>query len=81
MDTIALQGSTVRVTGKKFVRSLNSPSGFGAVTFDEGNIVDWLRAGKLPTAIAVTDPSGHASAAFAYQLELGPRATSSPIRW
>ena len=76
VDSISLQGSTVRVTGNKFVRSLNSPSGFGAVTFDEGNIVDWLRAGKLPSTIAVTDPSGHASAAFAYELELGPRATS-----
>jgi hypothetical protein len=79
VDTISLQGSTVRVTGNKFVRSLNSPSGFGAVTFDEGNIVDWLRAGKLPSPISVNDPTGHASAAFAYDLELGPRATSSPI--
>ena len=41
--------------------------------------MDWLRAGKLPAAISVTDPSGHASAAFSYQLELGARATSSPI--
>jgi hypothetical protein len=79
VDTIARQGSTVRVTGNKFVRSLNSPSGFGAVTFDEGNIVDWLRAGKLPSPISVNDPTGHASAAFAYELELGPHATSSPI--
>ena len=79
IDTISLQGSTARVTGSKFVRSLNSPSGFGAVTFDEGSIVDWLRAGKLPVSISVTDQTGHASAAFSYQLELGPRATSSPI--
>ncbi len=79
VDTISLSGSTARVTGNKFVRSLNSPSGFGAVTFDEGNIVDWLRAGKLPTPIAVADPTGHASAAFSYQIELAPRATSSPI--
>jgi len=79
VDTISLQGSTVRVTGNKFVRSLSSPSGFGAVTFDEGNIVDWLRAGKLPAPISVTDPSGHASAAFGYQLEINPRSTSSPI--
>jgi hypothetical protein len=79
IDTISLQGSSVRVTGNKFVRSLNSPSGFGAVTFSEGNIVDWLRAGKLPVPISLTDPSGHASAAFSYQLELNARATSSPI--
>jgi hypothetical protein len=79
VDTISLQGSTARVTGNKFVRSLNSPSGFGAVTFSEGNIVDWLRAGKLPNPVSVTDPNGHASAAFAYEIELGPHATSSPI--
>ncbi|HEY6089107.1 MAG TPA: discoidin domain-containing protein [Gemmatimonadaceae bacterium] len=79
VDTISLQGSSARVTGNKFVRSLASPSGFGAVTFDEGNIVDWLRAGRLPGIGTVSDPTGHASAAFSYQLELGPRTTSSPI--
>ncbi len=81
VDAISLQGSSARVTGggNKFVRSLASPSGFGAVTFDEGNIVDWLRTGRLPSIGTVADPSSHASAAFSYQLELGPRATSSPI--
>ncbi|MDP9279296.1 MAG: discoidin domain-containing protein, partial [Gemmatimonadota bacterium] len=79
VDTISLQASSARITGNKFVRSLNSPSGFGAVTFDEGNIVDWLHAGRLPAPITVTDHTGHASAAFSYQLELGARATSSPI--
>ncbi len=79
VDTISIQGSSAHVSGNKFVRSLASPSGFGAVTFDEGNIVDWLRAGKLPGIGTVSDPTGHASAAFSYQLELGARATSSPI--
>jgi len=79
IDTIAMQGSAVRVSGNKFVHSLTSPSGFGAVAFDEGNIVDWIRAGKLPTPISVADPTGSASAAFVYGLELGARATSSPI--
>ncbi|MFL5481201.1 MAG: discoidin domain-containing protein [Gemmatimonadaceae bacterium] len=79
VDSISLSGSSARVTGNKFVRSLTSASGFGAVSFDDGNIVDWLRAGKLPSRVALTDPTGRASAAFGYQLELGPRATSSPI--
>ncbi|HEX3532912.1 MAG TPA: discoidin domain-containing protein, partial [Gemmatimonadaceae bacterium] len=79
IDTIALQGSSAHVTGNKFVRSLSSPSGFGAVTFSEGSIVDWLRAGKLPQPVSVIDPEGHASAAFGYEMEVGPRATSSPI--
>ena len=79
VDSISLQGSSARVTGNKFVRSLASPSGFGAVAFDDGNIVDWLRLGKIPTPISVVDPTGHASAAFEYHLELGPHATSSPV--
>lgn len=83
VDTISLQGSAVRMSGgggrSKFVHSLTSPSGFGAATFHEGNIVDWLRAGKLPVPISVTDPTGSASAAFVYGLELAARATSSPI--
>jgi hypothetical protein len=79
IDSISLQGASAVVNGTKYVRSLASPSGFGAVTFDEGNIVDWLRGAQLPTRNMVVDPAGHASAAFAYQLELGPRATSSPI--
>ena len=79
VDSISFQGSSARVTGNKVVRSLASVSGFGAVTFADGNIVDWLRLGKVPAPLSVTDPTGHASAAFAYQLELGPHATSSPI--
>lgn len=79
VDSISLNGSAVRVSGNKVVRSLASASGFGALSFDDGNIVDWMRAGRLPSRVALTDPSGRASAAFAYQLELGPRATSSPI--
>jgi hypothetical protein len=77
--SIALQGSTAQLTNNMFVRSLSSPSGFGAAAFYDGNIVDWLRTGKLPTSVSVQDPVAHASAAFAYQIELGPHATSSPI--
>jgi hypothetical protein len=79
VDSISFSGSSAHVSGNKFVRSLASVSGFGAVSFADGNIVDWLRLGKVPTPFSVTDPTGHASAAFAYQLELGPQATSSPI--
>jgi hypothetical protein len=79
IDTIVPQGSAVRFTGNKFVRPLAAPSGFGAVKFDDGNIVDWLRSARLPSGTTVIDSSGLASAVFAYQLELGPHATSTPI--
>ena len=79
VDSISLQGSSAHVTGNKFIRSLASVSGFGAVSFADGNIVDWLRLGRVPAPFSVVDPTGHASAAFEYQLELAPHATSSPI--
>src|SRR4051812_6336046 len=79
IDSIALQGSAVHVSGNKVVRALSSVSGFGAMSFDDGNIVDWLRAGKTPPSMSIADPTGRASAALSYELELGPRATSSPI--
>jgi hypothetical protein len=77
--SITLQGSTAQLTSNMFMRPLSSPSGFGAAAFYDGNIVDWLRTGKLPSSISVQDQAAHASAAFAYQIELGPHATSSPI--
>jgi hypothetical protein len=79
IDSISQQGVSVRVSGNKFVRALASPSGFGALGFDDGNIVDWLRAGRIPQSVSVVDPTGHASAVFAYDVELGPHASSSPI--
>src|SRR3954467_1669263 len=74
VDSIQLLGSVARATGNKYVRSLASSSAFGAATFDDGNIVDYLRSGKLPPTISVVDSAAHASGAFAYQLELGPNA-------
>ncbi|MEO8909766.1 MAG: discoidin domain-containing protein [Gemmatimonadaceae bacterium] len=78
IGSISLQGTTAKVADM-YVRSLASPSGFGAVGFYDGNVVDWLRAGKLPTSVVVQDPAAHASGAFSYQLEIGPRSMSSPI--
>ncbi|MGI8400950.1 MAG: discoidin domain-containing protein [Gemmatimonadaceae bacterium] len=75
---ISVQGSTAKVADM-YVRSLASPSGFGAVGFFDGSVVDWLRAGKLPTSVVVQDPAAHASAAFSYQLQVAARSTSSPI--
>jgi hypothetical protein len=76
--SISIQGSTAKVADM-YVRSLASPSGFGAVGFYDGSVVDWMRAGKLPTSVAVQDAAAHASAAFSYQLDVAARSTSSPI--
>ncbi|HEY6867859.1 MAG TPA: discoidin domain-containing protein, partial [Candidatus Eisenbacteria bacterium] len=73
--TLAADGPRVRVNGDRVVESLTPPSGFGAEAFDQGDIVDALRAGRLPAAREVRDPFEAASGAFAYALNLGPRSS------
>jgi hypothetical protein len=51
------------------------PSGFGAATFDQGAITDFLARGQLPEAQRVSDSFGYASGALAYDLKLGPGET------
>jgi hypothetical protein len=65
-----VDNGTVRVNGEPAVVSLTPPAGFGAATFDQGNVVDYLRAGRLPPAPNVRDAFGHASGALAYTAEL-----------
>ena len=76
VDSMSLRGSEARVNGNLFVRSLGSPSAAGAATFDDGNVIDWLGAGKIPRASSVTDHTGHASAVFSYEITLAPHASS-----
>ncbi|HEV7588619.1 MAG TPA: discoidin domain-containing protein [Longimicrobium sp.] len=66
---VAWDGHAVTVDGHRVV-PLTRPAGFGAATFDQGNVVDALRRGTLPPSRAVHDPFGAASAALAYPLDL-----------
>jgi len=79
---IAYDGRAVELTmgGDRVRRTLlplwPAPAAFGAMTFDEGAIVDLLRRGRVPpAAAAVDDPFGYAEAALAYDLRLAPGAT------
>jgi hypothetical protein len=78
---IAFDGRAVELTmgGEHAPRSLlplaPAPAAFGAMTFDEGSVVDLLRRGRVPAAAGVEDPFGYASAALAYDLRLAPGAT------
>jgi hypothetical protein len=47
-------------------------SSFGAASFDEGNMVDFLRKGILPEGKTVADQSGLANAVITYSLHLKP---------
>jgi hypothetical protein len=78
---IAFAGGAVEVTvgGEPAPRTVvplsPAPAAFGAMSFDEGPIVEVLRRGRLPAAASVDDPFGYASAALAYDLRLAPGAT------
>ena len=71
---IAREGNAVRVDGHVGFLSITPPSGFGATPFDAGEVVEYLRAGALPPDAATEDSTGFASAAFAYAIDLPPRA-------
>ena len=70
IDSIYYDGNRVFVNGKRSVLPLTRPSGFGATTFDAGNIVDQLRARTLPAARAATDRLGRATGALAWEINL-----------
>ncbi|HUQ48902.1 MAG TPA: discoidin domain-containing protein, partial [Gemmatimonadaceae bacterium] len=71
IDSIYYEGNRVRISGNRSVLPLTAPSGFGATTFDAGNIVDMLRTNALPTARAATDKLGRATGALAWKIDLG----------
>jgi hypothetical protein len=68
---IAWDGNAVTVDAKKVV-PLTAPTGFGAATFDQGEISEHLVRGRLPERAQVADSLGWASAALAWDLRLGP---------
>ena len=72
---IAWSGPAVEVDGEKRVFPEVSPAGFGAISFAEGPITDFLARGTVPPSASVADPFGYASAALAFDLELPPDAS------
>ena len=63
----------VIINGSRHVRSLTTPSQFGAATFDEGDITEFLRRGEIPSSTSADDSAfGYASGALSYDLDLKP---------
>jgi hypothetical protein len=69
---LAWDNSTAWINKTTAVIPLTRPSGFGATTFEGGQITDYLAEGKLPESEKIRDPFGFASAAFQFDLELMP---------
>ena len=69
---IARDGGAVLVERTRRIFFRPTPSGFGAATFDEGDIAERLAAGAVPPATTVHDPEGRASAALAFAIDVPP---------
>lgn len=68
IESIVADGPGARINGTRVVVPLEPPSGFGAAAFAHGTLTSYLALGELPSRVAVHDPSGCASAAFAFDL-------------
>ena len=67
---LAYENQAVQVNGETAIVSLTPPAGFGAVTFDQGGVVEYLREGRLPATPNVRDAFGHASGALVYAADV-----------
>ncbi len=70
---LRLDGHTVWVNRDKAVIALTAPDGFGAATFEQGAVIDFLKEGRLPPQQRVADPFGFASGALQYHFDLAPK--------
>jgi hypothetical protein len=74
IHSLSWRAGRVHVNDTARVVPLQAPSVFGATMLDAGDIVDHLRAGRLPTATSVRDSLGFASGALAYPLSIAARS-------
>jgi hypothetical protein len=78
IDRMQMQQGVVVVNDRTIV-PLDVPSGFGATTFEEGEITEHLCNGLLPAATTAQDAMGFASGALAYDFDLA-RNTEKAVR-
>jgi hypothetical protein len=71
INSIKEDGNFIEIDDKVAVSEKKFDS-FGAAAFDEGNIVDLLRKGKIPQNKSVTDKSGQANGVIRYKFHLNP---------
>jgi hypothetical protein len=64
----------VWVNGNKAVIPLTPAAGFGAATFDEGAVTEYLASGEPPLRTVVADEFGYGSGALRFDLDLPPGA-------
>ncbi|MGI8499480.1 MAG: discoidin domain-containing protein [Gemmatimonadaceae bacterium] len=80
VGSLRWQGGEVLIGGQYRVRALTPPAAFGAASFEQGGIVPFLRAGRLPSATQVrAERFPHVSGALAFPLLLAAGATSDVV--
>ncbi len=67
---LAYEQGIVWMNRDKAVISLTTPDRFGAVTFDQGPVTDFLLKDKVPPQQQAADPFGYASGVLGYDLDL-----------
>ncbi len=72
LTTLAYDGHSVRLNEARTVIPITAPTSFGAVAFDQGDVLDFLAQGSVPPHTHVHDSFAHASGALAYALTLAP---------
>jgi hypothetical protein len=72
VKTIRREQEAIIINEKKKLLPLNSDWNFGALTFDEGDIVEYLSREVLPSAASINDHFGYASGALQYDFALQP---------
>ncbi|MCA9733224.1 discoidin domain-containing protein [candidate division KSB1 bacterium] len=70
INSIAVKQDLVVINGDKQLFTLTPSQGFGATTFDEGDIVEFLSKGKVPLRTDVFDEQGRCSAALRYSIRV-----------
>lgn len=69
IDSMELHNGMLFVQDKTVI-PISAPSGFGATSFDSGDIMEYLQNGVLPSAQSAVDRNGFASAALEYDFNV-----------
>ena len=75
IHSLARSEKGLEVNGTRTVIPISAPTGHGVTAFDQGSIVDFMRANRLPPGNMPDDALGYASGAFSWELDLGPGET------
>ncbi|MFZ5516917.1 MAG: discoidin domain-containing protein [Candidatus Zhuqueibacterota bacterium] len=78
IDSIAYVRGVAAID-EKTVYPLTTPTGFGAASFDQGDISEYISRGELPAQQVAADRSHRASAAFSFDFDLKPGASRDVI--